>query len=83
MASSSICETTGVKIQTRDICNSLRGPHKGGLEENRNILSLATLSERQHGQVVSALDSQSSGPWFEFYSGHLLEIIALGCPKFN
>ena len=45
-----------------------------GLEENRNILSLATLLERQHDQVVSVLDSHSSDPWFKFFSGNLLEL---------
>ena len=29
MASSSTRETTGFKIQTSDMCNSLTGPHKG------------------------------------------------------
>jgi len=33
--------------------------------------------------MVSVLDSQSSGPWFKFFSGHLLEIIVLGRPKFK
>ena len=36
----------------------------------------------QRGQVVSASDSQSDGPWSESYSGHALAEFVLG-PKFR
>ena len=36
--------------------------------------------KRQHGQVISASDSQSSGPGFEFRFRHLLDLF-LGSPE--
>ena len=49
MASSPICETTGVKIQTRDICNSLRGPHKG---DWKKIETFSLLQLFQRGSMA-------------------------------
>ena len=77
MASSSTCETTGFKIQTRDMCNSLTGPHKGDWKkiETFSLLQLFQRGSMAKTLVVSVLDSQSSGPCFEFCSGHLLEFL--------
>ena len=36
----------------------------------------------QRGRIVSALDSQSSGPGFEFRSDHYLDLF-LGSPEFK
>ena len=33
------------------------------------------LSAYQGGRVVSRLDLQSSSPWFEYHSGHLLSVV--------
>ena len=77
MASSSTCETTGFKIQTRDMCNSLTGPRKGDWKkiETFSLLQLFQRGSMAKTLVVSVLDSQSSGPCFEFCSGHLLELL--------
>ena len=81
MASSSTRQTTGFKIQTRDMCNSLTGPHKGDWKkiETFSLLQLFQRGSMAKTLVVSVLDPQSSGPCFEFCfefcSGHLLELL--------
>ena len=72
-----------------DVCPAGKGSGIGiscsqnlSMTTNNILCHSANKIWKQSGRVVSAWDSQSSGPWFESCSGHLLDLF-LVVPSWN